>query len=63
VIVLADGEQIFEGTPAELRLAAATSDDDVSPGPGRTGGEAEDSGGVVQSFEHAFVSFLRERGH
>ena len=39
VLVLADGELLFTGTPAELR------------------GDAEDH------FEHAFVQFLRERGH
>ncbi len=38
VLVLADGELLFTGTPAELRGDAA-------------------------HFEHAFVQFLKERGH
>jgi ABC-2 type transport system ATP-binding protein len=42
LLVLADGELLFEGTPAELRDAA---------------------GAAERDFEHAFVAFLRERGH
>ncbi len=48
VLVLADGERLFWGSPAELE-EAVTSD----------GGEP-DSG---PDFEAAFVSFLRQRGH
>jgi ABC-2 type transport system ATP-binding protein len=42
LLVLADGELLFEGTPAELHAAA---------------------GAAERDFEHAFVVFLRERGH
>ena len=42
LLVLADGELLFEGTPAKLHAAAGAADRD---------------------FEHAFVAFLRERGH
>jgi ABC-2 type transport system ATP-binding protein len=42
LLVLADGELLFEGTPAQLHAAAGAADRD---------------------FEHAFVAFLRERGH
>lgn len=42
LIVLADGELLFTGTPAELRNAAAATESD---------------------FEHAFVQFLRAKGH
>ena len=43
LLVLADGELLFEGTPTQLR--------------GTAGAAAE------RDFEHAFVAFLRERGH
>ena len=42
LLVLADGELLFEGTPAQLRQTVAAAERD---------------------FEHAFVAFLRERGH
>jgi ABC-2 type transport system ATP-binding protein len=42
LLVLADGELLFEGTPAQLHEMAAAAERD---------------------FEHAFVAFLRERGH
>jgi ABC-2 type transport system ATP-binding protein len=42
LLVLADGELLFEGTPAQLHAAA---------------------GAAERDFEHAFVAFLRERGH
>jgi ABC-2 type transport system ATP-binding protein len=44
VLVLADGELLFSGSPRELEQAV--------------GGAAE-----AADFEHAFVLFLRERGH
>jgi ABC-2 type transport system ATP-binding protein len=43
LLVLADGERVFDGTASELHAAVPGSD-------GR-------------DFEHAFVVFLRERGH
>jgi ABC-2 type transport system ATP-binding protein len=53
VIVLADGELLFSGSPAELARAADTDASGVEPGAG--------AGGL--GFEGAFVAFLRERGH
>jgi ABC-2 type transport system ATP-binding protein len=43
VLVLADGERLFDGTSNELHAAVPGSDE--------------------RDFEHAFVAFLRERGH
>ena len=43
VLVLADGERVFDGTSEDLHAAVPGSDE--------------------RDFEHAFVSFLRERGH
>ena len=53
LIVLADGERVFSGSPRELEdvVGAATSD-----GVDRGASGARD-------FEAAFVAFLRERGH
>jgi ABC-2 type transport system ATP-binding protein len=50
LLVLADGEVIFDGPPPELhrQVVAGAAD----------GGEE-----TIASFEHAFVSFLRQRGH
>ena len=49
LLVLADGETLFDGPPAELHGAAP----------------APESGapGTPPDFESAFVAFLRERGH
>jgi ABC-2 type transport system ATP-binding protein len=47
VLVLADGERLFWGKPAELQPQRVTDGRPVAPG----------------DFETAFVSFLRERGH
>ena len=47
LVVLADGELLFDGGPDELRHAATTADPAVAQ----------------QDFEHAFVAFLRDRGH
>jgi ABC-2 type transport system ATP-binding protein len=47
VLVLADGERLFWGTPAELRELVASN-----------GGDDHQGG-----FEEAFVAFLRQRGH
>jgi ABC-2 type transport system ATP-binding protein len=49
LLVLADGEALFDGSPLELHEAVVT---------GSGGGEQ-----TIASFEHAFVSFLRQRGH
>ena len=43
ILVLADGERLFDGTADELHAAVSDS--------------------ATRDFEHAFVSFLRERGH
>ena len=50
LLVLADGERVFDGTAAELHAAVP---------------EARDGGGDdrERDFEAAFVAFLRERGH
>ena len=49
LLVLADGEALFDGSPLELHGAVVA---------GAGGGEQ-----TIASFEHAFVSFLRQRGH
>jgi ABC-2 type transport system ATP-binding protein len=51
VLVLADGERLFWGTPGELERAVITND-----AKGRGGDDGMD-------FEAAFVAFLRQRGH
>jgi ABC-2 type transport system ATP-binding protein len=43
LLVLADGESVFDGTSNDLHAAVPGSDE--------------------RDFEHAFVAFLRERGH
>jgi ABC-2 type transport system ATP-binding protein len=43
LLVLADGERVFDGTSNELHAAVSGSD--------------------LRDFEHAFVVFLRDRGH
>ncbi len=50
LLVLADGEVIFSGAPAELHRQVVA---------GAVNGGEE----TIASFEHAFVSFLRQRGH
>jgi ABC-2 type transport system ATP-binding protein len=50
LLVLADGEALFDGRPRELHEAVAAGAED--------GGEE-----TIASFEHAFVAFLRQRGH
>jgi ABC-2 type transport system ATP-binding protein len=47
VVVLADGERLFSGSPAELESVVGASSDDVGPA----------------DFESAFVAFLHQRGH
>jgi ABC-2 type transport system ATP-binding protein len=47
VLVLADGERLFWGTPRELERAVSVNE----PGDGQV------------DFEEAFVAFLRQRGH
>ena len=51
VVVLADGERIFSGSPSELEEAVAAS--------------AEDLGDISlrHDFEAAFLAFLHQRGH
>jgi len=68
VLVLADGELIFSGTPAELARAAraaggpAAAFAQVDPAAPRTGASEAAPRGRLD-FEGAFVEFLRERGH
>jgi ABC-2 type transport system ATP-binding protein len=55
LLVLADGERLFWGTPAQLRAQV--------PGAATAGHPAEAVESGPPSFEEAFVAFLRERGH
>jgi ABC-type multidrug transport system ATPase subunit len=50
LLVIADGEALFDGPPRDLHEAVVAGAED--------GGEE-----TIASFEHAFVSFLRQRGH
>ena len=52
VLVLAEGERLFWGTPSEFEEVVADGADGVN---GDRGGHAD--------FEEAFVAFLRQRGH
>jgi ABC-2 type transport system ATP-binding protein len=47
VVVLADGERLFAGSPRELEAVVGASGSDAGP----------------MDFEAAFVAFLRQRGH
>ncbi len=60
VLVLADGELIFTGSPGELEIAVERGEGDA---PSRRSGE--EAGPLVSSpdFESAFVAYLRQRGH
>jgi ABC-2 type transport system ATP-binding protein len=59
VIVLADGELLFSGTPAELaRVAGTHAGAHASE---RASGEHGSERSL--GFEGAFIAFLRERGH
>ena len=49
LLVIADGEVLFDGPPRTLHETVVA-------------GEAKGEG-TIASFEHAFVSFLRQRGH
>jgi len=49
LLVIADGEALFDGPPRTLHETVVA-------------GAGEDEG-TIASFEHAFVSFLRQRGH
>jgi ABC-2 type transport system ATP-binding protein len=66
VLVLADGELLFAGTPTELARAAgadpaAAARADRAPASAAT--SAVSGRGGARDFEAAFVEFLRERGH
>jgi ABC-2 type transport system ATP-binding protein len=50
VLVMAEGELLFDGTPRQLERAV-----EAGAGTGARGG--------AHGFEAAFVAFLRERGH
>ena len=50
LLVIADGEALFDGPPRDLHEAVVAGAED--------GGEE-----TIASFENAFVSFLRQRGH
>jgi ABC-2 type transport system ATP-binding protein len=62
VLVLADGELLFTGTPAELE---ATMDRFGRHGgrPTESEGRPDEGPGYPIDFEAAFVRFLHERGH
>jgi ABC-2 type transport system ATP-binding protein len=62
VLVLADGELLFTGTPEEL---AATMGSLGRHGgrPSESGGRPDEGPGSPSDFEAAFVRFLHERGH
>ena len=47
VVVLADGELLFAGSPRELERVVGAAGGEVGP----------------MDFEAAFVAFLRQRGH
>jgi ABC-2 type transport system ATP-binding protein len=53
VLVLADGERLFWGPPAELRATVAAGG----------AGDGHPSGGNAADFEASFVAFLHQRGH
>ena len=62
VLVLADGELLFTGTPAELeRTVESSRTTPARPGPGEAGCRAGQR--WRGDFEAAFVRFLHERGH
>ncbi len=71
VIVLADGELLFGGSPVEFARVAADSgraagtDAGRAAGTdaGRAAGTDAATGAPGPDFEGAFVAFLRERGH
>jgi ABC-2 type transport system ATP-binding protein len=50
LLVIADGEALFDGPPRALHETVVAGAD----------GEGEET---IASFEHAFVAFLRQRGH
>ena len=62
VLVLADGELLFTGTPAELE---STMDRFGRHGgrPSESEGRPDEGPGYPIDFEAAFVRFLHERGH
>jgi ABC-2 type transport system ATP-binding protein len=63
VLVLADGELIFSGSPAELaRAAGADATAFAQAARGAASAGASGPRGRLD-FEGAFVEFLRERGH
>jgi ABC-2 type transport system ATP-binding protein len=66
LLVLADGELLFEGSPAEL-LAEAAPDGEAqpiaAPQPGAPQSAAPQPAAPRTDFEAAFVALLRSRGH
>ncbi len=56
VVVLADGELLFNGSPDELAQAQR-------PTPQPIAGDSGPPSAAYPDFEGAFVEFLRERGH
>jgi ABC-2 type transport system ATP-binding protein len=59
VLVLADGELLFSGSPAELEEVVEREADGKGIG-AQAAGPADSA---VEDFEQAFVAFLRARGH
>ena len=58
VLVLADGEQLFSGSPREL--AGAVGNGAVGDGDGDVGGDGDPPAGDLDA---ALLAFLHARGH
>ncbi len=66
LLVLADGETLFDGSSADLHRAVEEPARDARPEVGRqagTGDEFAHQAAPGEDFEAAFVAFLRQRGH
>ncbi len=63
VLVLADGERLFWGTPAELEQTVTRNRAEGEERKGREIGRGNGPGNGRGDFEAAFVSFLHQRGH
>jgi ABC-2 type transport system ATP-binding protein len=59
VVVLADGELLFNGSPEGFAREAARASSHTHP----SGGNPAQPNPARPDFEGAFVEFLRERGH
>jgi len=59
VVVLADGELLFAGSPRALEETVG----EASEAPGESPSVGRASTGAFDDFESAFVAFLHQRGH